>query len=79
VVLLDRNVRDRSCPFAEQRRTSNPTATFPQILPLRQSRSAFDSWTVQLRIVMSAEVTTADGPMPSTVRMVFQVPGKGKR
>jgi hypothetical protein len=33
----------------------------------------------QLRIVMSAVVTTADGPMPSTVRMVFHVPGKGKR
>ena len=25
---------------------------------------------------MSALVTTADGPMPSTVRMAFQIPGK---
>lgn len=33
----------------------------------------------QSLIVTSAVVTTADGPMPSTVRMVFQVPGNGKR
>jgi hypothetical protein len=33
----------------------------------------------QSRIVISPEVTTADGPTPSTVKMAFQVPGKGKR
>lgn len=33
----------------------------------------------QSRTVISAEATTADGPTPSTVRIVFQVPGKGKR
>jgi hypothetical protein len=42
VMLLDRNLRDRYCPLAEQRQQRIPSLTFPQILPLRQCPSVFD-------------------------------------
>jgi hypothetical protein len=42
VVLLDCNLRDRSCPFGGVAAARDPTATFPQILLWRQSRSRIE-------------------------------------
>ena len=49
----------------------------PMRLGLRERRRGRSMG--QSRMLISAEVTMADVPTPSTVRMVFQVPGTGKR